>query len=93
MDDAVGVRGRLGEPVEIGEVTAVHRRAIRGYGRRGRVGSREAYDVVPRGDEFGDDSGTEMAGCSGDEDAHLLLLRVRAYGPNSDETQSHHYSK
>ena len=81
MDNAVGVRGRLGEPVEIGEVTAVYRRAERGHGGRGRIGSREACDVVPRGDEFGDDGGTEMAGRTGNEDAHLLLLRMGGVWP------------
>jgi hypothetical protein len=74
MDDAVGVRGALGEPVEVIEVASVDRRAERGHGRRGRVGSREADDVVSGGDELGDDGRTEMAGRTGDENAHDCSL-------------------
>ncbi len=74
MDDAVGVRGRLGEPVEIVEVTAVHRGAARGNGRRGGVGPREADDVVSGGEQFGDDGRADMAGRAGDEDPHGELL-------------------
>ena len=55
MDDAVGVRGRLGQVVQVIEVTPVHARAERGHGRRGGVGSRQAHDVVPGGDELRDD--------------------------------------
>jgi hypothetical protein len=39
MHDAVAGRGRLLDPVEIIEVTPAHRRAERGHGRRGRIGS------------------------------------------------------
>ncbi len=51
VDDAVGVRGRLLEPVEILEAAATHRRAERGQGRRGRVRPGQAGDLVPGGDE------------------------------------------
>ena len=40
MDDAIRVRGRLSQPVEIIKVTSAHRRAERGHGRRGSVRSR-----------------------------------------------------
>jgi hypothetical protein len=55
VDDAVGVRGRLRQPVEIVEVTPVCRGAERGHGRRGLLGSCQAGDVVPGGDELGND--------------------------------------
>src|ERR1700678_2942729 len=68
--DAVGVRGRLLEPVEILEVAAAHLRAERGHRRRGRVRPGQAGDLVPGGDELGDDVGTGMAGPASDENAH-----------------------
>ena len=74
VDDSVGVRGRLLEPVEIFEAAATHRRAECGYGRRGFVGPGQAGDVVPGGDEFGDDVRTGMAGPASDENAHVTVL-------------------
>src|SRR6185312_5625901 len=61
VDDAVGVRGRLLEPVEILEAAATHVRAQRG-------------DLVPGGDELRDDVRTGMAGPAGDENAHVTVL-------------------
>ena len=75
VDDAVGVGGRLSEPVEIIKVTSVRRRAERGHGRGGGVGSRQADDVVSCRDEFGDDRRAEMAGRAGDENTHGDSLR------------------
>ena len=72
VDDAVGVRGRLLEPVEILEAAATHLRAERGQGRRGRVRPGQAGDLVPGGDELGDDVRTGMAGPASDENAHVL---------------------
>ena len=69
VDDAVGVRGRLLEPVEVLEVAATHLRAERGQRRRGRVRPGQAGDLVPGGDELGDDVRTGMAGPASDEDA------------------------
>ncbi len=74
VDDAVGVRGRLLEPVEILEAAATHLRAERGQGRRGRVRPRQAGDLVPGGDELGDDVRTGMAGPASDENAHVTVL-------------------
>ena len=74
VDDAVGVRGRLLEPVEIFEAAATHRRAERGQRRRGRVRPGQAGDLVPGGDEFGDDVRTGMAGPASDENAHVTVL-------------------
>jgi hypothetical protein len=70
VDDAVGTRGRLLEPVEILEVAATHLRAARGQRRRGRVRPGQAGDLVPGGDELGDDVRTGMAGPASDENAH-----------------------
>ncbi len=70
VDDAVGVRGRLHEPFEILEVAAAHLRAERGHRRRGRVRPGQAGDLVPGGDELGDDVRTGMAGPASDENAH-----------------------
>ena len=73
VDHAVGIRGRLGQPVEVIKVTAVHGGAERGHGRGGLIGPREAGDVVSGGNEFGDDGRTEMAGRTGNEDPHERL--------------------
>ena len=70
VDDSVGVRGRLLEPVEILEVAAAHLRAERGHRRGGRVRPGQAGDLVPGGDELLDDVRTGMAGPAGDENAH-----------------------
>lgn len=70
VDDAVGVGGRLLEPVEILEVAATHLRAERGQSRRGGVRPGQAGDLVPGGDELGDDVRTGMAGPASDENAH-----------------------
>src|ERR1700722_5314297 len=74
VDDALGVRGRLLEPVEILKVAATHLRALRGQRRRGCVGPGQAGDLVPGGDELWDDVRTGMAGPAGDENAHVALL-------------------
>ena len=66
VDDAVGVCGRLLEPVEILEVAATHRRAERGQGLCGCVRPGQAGDVVPEGDQFGDDVRTGVAGPASD---------------------------
>jgi len=50
----------------------------------------ESDDVVSRGDEFGDDGRTEMAGRTGDENTHGCSFRL--HGRVDDKTQSHHYS-
>ena len=72
VDDAVGVRGRLLEPVEILKVAATHLRALRGQRRRGLVRPGQAGDLVPGGDEFGDDVRTGMAGPASDENVHVM---------------------
>src|SRR4029079_4487870 len=74
VDDAIGVPGRLLEPVEILEAAATHRRAERGQGRRGCARRGTAGDVVPGGDELGDDVGTGMAGPPSDENVHVTVL-------------------
>ncbi len=74
VDDAVGVRGGLLEPVEIFEAAATHLRAECGHRRRGRVRPGQAGDLVPGGDEFGDDVRTGMAGPASDENAHVTVL-------------------
>ena len=70
VEDAVGIRSRLLEPVEILEVAAAHLRAERGQCRRCRVRSGQAGDLVPGGDKLTDDVRTGMAGPAGDENAH-----------------------
>ncbi len=75
VDDAVGVRGRLLEPVEVLEVAAAHLRAERGQRRGARVRPGEAGDLVPGGDELGNDVRTGMAGPTGDENAHARAPR------------------
>jgi hypothetical protein len=74
VDDAVGVHGRRLEPVEILEVAATHLRAERGHRRRGRVRPGQAGDLVPGGDELGDDERTGMAGPTSDENAQFTVL-------------------
>lgn len=71
VDDAVGVRSGLLEPVEVLEVAAVDLRTERGQGRRGRVRPGQTGDLVPCGDEFGNDVRTGVAGPAGDEDVHV----------------------
>jgi hypothetical protein len=71
VDDTVGVGGCLHEPFEVLEVTAAHLRATRGQRRRGGVRSGQAGDLVPGGDELGDDVGAGMAGPASDEDTHV----------------------
>jgi hypothetical protein len=68
--DAIRSRsGRL-EPMEVIEVAAPND----GPGGRqrggGRVGAGEADDLVPGGEEFGDNCGTDVAGGAGDKYAH-----------------------
>src|SRR5207245_2389733 len=55
VDDAVRVRGRLLQQVEILEAAATDLRAERGQGRRGSIRPGQASDLVPSGDEPGDD--------------------------------------
>ena len=74
VDDAVGVRGRLLEPVEILEAAATHLRAGRGQGRCGLVRPGQTGDLVSGGDELGDDVRTGMAGPSGNENTHVTFL-------------------
>src|ERR1700687_855139 len=77
VDDAVGVRGRILEPVEILEAAETYLRALRGQCRRGRVRPGQPGDLVPGGDELGDDVRTGVAGPASDENAHVtVLLRV-----------------
>jgi len=70
VDDAVGVRGRLPEPVEVSEVTPVDHGAERGYRRGGGVRPGQAGDLVSGGDQVRDDGRGEMAGRAGDENTH-----------------------
>jgi hypothetical protein len=87
VDDALGVRGRLSEPVEIIKVAPERRGAERGHGRRGGIGSRQAGDVVSGRDEFGDDRRAEMTGRAGDEHAHGdSLRRCEWMAASSDKT-------
>jgi hypothetical protein len=74
VDDAVGVRDRLLEPVEVLEVAATHRRAERGQGLCGCVRPGQTGDVVPGGDQLGDDVRAGVAGPASDENAHGALL-------------------
>ena len=70
VDDTVRVRGRLHEPFKVLEVAAAHLRAERGDRRRSRVRPGQASDLVPGGDELGDDVRTGMAGPASDEYTH-----------------------
>ena len=74
VDDAIGVRGRFLESVEIFEAAATHRRAECGQGVCGCVRAGQAGDFVPGCDELGDDVRTGMAGSAGDENAHVTVL-------------------
>ncbi len=62
VDDAVGLRRRLFEPVEILQATAPHFGAECGHRFRGLVRPGQARNLVPGGYEFGDDVRTGMAG-------------------------------
>jgi hypothetical protein len=73
VDDTVGVGGRLLEPVEVLEVAATHLRAERGQRRRGGVRPGQAGDLVPGGNELGDDVRTGVAGPASDENAHCSV--------------------
>jgi hypothetical protein len=77
MDDAVGACGRGPQPVEVGEVTAEHGGAQRGHRRGGRVGPGQAGDLVPGGDELGDDGRADVPGRAGNENPHSNLLGAR----------------
>jgi len=66
MDDAVGLRGRRLEHIEVGNIPATHLSAECGYRRRGLVGPGQASDLVSGGDELGNDVGTDMAGPASD---------------------------
>ena len=67
VDDTVGVRSPLHESFEILEVAVAHFRAERGYRRRRRVRPGQTGDLVPGGDELGDDVRTGMAGPASDD--------------------------
>jgi hypothetical protein len=73
VDDTVGVRSCLLEPVEILKVAATHLRAERGQRRRGSVRPGQAGDLMPSGNELTDDGRTGMAGSASDENAHASL--------------------
>ena len=75
MDDTIGARSRLTQPVKVIKVTSTHRPAERGQDRRSSVGSRKTDHVVSRSEELGDDRRAEMAGRAGDENTHADSLR------------------
>ena len=62
VDDPIGVRSSCFESVEVLEVASAHLRAECGHRRRSRVRSGQAGDLVPGGDQLGDDVRTGMAG-------------------------------
>src|SRR5699024_12764613 len=65
VDDAVGVRGRCPEPVEILEVTATHLRAKHRYRRSGGIGAGQGTDLVAGGEGVGGDVRSGWAGPAG----------------------------
>ncbi len=80
VDDAIGLRRRPAQAVELVEVTAPGLRSERRELRRGQVGPGEADDVVTRGDQFADDHRSDVAGAAGEEDVHGGLLGVECLG-------------
>ena len=73
MDDAVGGRGGLLEARDVVEIPATDLGAGRLERRRRAIRTRQADDLVAGGEQFGDDGGANVSGCTGDEDTHENL--------------------
>lgn len=70
MDDAVDVRGRLGEAGSVREVASVHLVAARGEVPRSGIGARERDHLMIMGAEISGDRGTDEPRGSCHKDAH-----------------------
>lgn len=62
VDDAVGLRRRGLEPVEVSDIPASYLGAERRHRSRGRVRPGQANDLMSGRDELVDDIRTDMAG-------------------------------
>ena len=71
VDDAVGLRSRRLEPIEVGKIPTTHVGAERGRRCRSRVGPGQGGDLVAGRDEFGDDVRTGVAGSAASVSANL----------------------
>jgi hypothetical protein len=71
VNDAVGIGRRRPQAVDIGKITSPDLGASLRDGGRGGVGASQADDLVPGGEQVGDDGRADPAGRSGDEDAHV----------------------
>src|SRR5450756_1827249 len=74
VDDAIRCGRSHSKTVEIVEGTSVHLGAERLHYSRRCVRAGQTDNLVSRSDQFGDDGGTEMAGCASDEDPHGDVL-------------------
>ena len=71
VGDGVGVGGAAAQRVEVVEVAAQDRDALRLQGRRGAVGPGETDDLVTGAEQLVDGGGPDPPAGSGDEYTHL----------------------
>jgi hypothetical protein len=67
VDDPVGLFGARAQDVDVLDVAAQDLGAGRDDLLSGRVRPGQAEDLVPLGEEFGDDGGSDPTGRAGDE--------------------------
>jgi hypothetical protein len=70
VDDAVGIARRVPQPVKVFEVTTTHCGTQTLCHGRGAVGSCHCGYVVTSRDQLGNEGGPDVAGGTGDKNAH-----------------------
>lgn len=80
MDDGIGAGGHGLQCVDVVDVAGLDRCAGARQRRRSGVASREPDNVVTGGEKFGNDGGADMAGSTGDENAHSISNAAAALG-------------
>jgi hypothetical protein len=73
MDDGLGSLGASTDARKIVQVAAADANPLRLKGSGGSVGPGEPGDLVPGGEKFIDDGGTDPSGGPGDENVHGTL--------------------
>ena len=77
VDHPVGVGGRLGQAVGVGDVASVNDGASRFQPLRRCFGAGQADHIVPGSEQLGHDCRADPARCAGDKDSHDGYLRAR----------------
>jgi hypothetical protein len=78
VDDGLGGLGASTDAREIVQIAAADANLLRLQGSGGCVGPGEPGDLMPGGEKFIDDGGTDPSGGPGDENVHdTVSLRLR----------------